>query len=82
MSEVILDPARWESLEAGDAAFIESWLACEGDRVHAGQVLARAVLVQQNVNVEAPHDGVLEQICVAAGDSFGSGDVLARVVNF
>jgi biotin carboxyl carrier protein len=82
MSEVILDPVRWESMEAGDTAFIEDWTACEGDRVHAGQVIGRAVLARQNVDIEAPHDGVLEQICVARGDSFGHGDVLARIVNF
>lgn len=82
MSEVILDPARWESMEAGDAAFIEDWLSCEGDPVRAGQVIARAMLLEQNVDIEAPHDGVLEQICVAGGDSFGRGDVLARIVDF
>lgn len=82
MSEVILDPARWESVEAGGAAFIENWLSCEGDRVRAGQVIGRAMLLEQNVDIEAPHDGVLEQICVAGGDSFGRGDVLARIVDF
>lgn len=82
MSDVILDPARWGSMEAGDCAFIEEWLACEGDHVRAGQILGRAVLVQQAVDVEAPHDGVLEQICVAGGDMFERGEVLARVVDF
>lgn len=82
MGEIILDPARWESLEAGDTAFIEAWLACEGDRVHAGQLLGRAMLVQQHVDIQAPHGGVLEQICVAQGEPFGRGDVLARIVHF
>lgn len=81
MNEVILDPARWESMEAGDTAYIEDWLACEGDRVEAGQVIGRAVLARQNVDIEAPHNGVLEEICVALGDSFGRGHVLARIVN-
>jgi len=82
MSEVILDPARWESIEAGDTAFIEDWFACEGDHVHARQVLGGVMLMQQKLDIEAPHDGVLEQICVAGGDTFGRGDVLALVVDF
>ena len=81
MGDVILDPERWESLEAGDDALIECWLVAEGEPVHAGQVLARATLVHENVAVEAPHDGVLEEIVVAAGERFGRGDVLARVIN-
>ncbi|KLN53196.1 hypothetical protein VPARA_56770 [Variovorax paradoxus] len=35
MSEVILDPARWESMEAGDAAFIQSWRASSTSEVLA-----------------------------------------------
>ena len=82
MVDVVLDPQRWESLEAGDQAVIESWLVSEGDRVHAGQVLARASLVHESVAIEAPHAGVVEQIAVAAGERFGPGYVLARLVSF
>ena len=81
MVDVILDPERWESVEAGDEALIERWLAAEGDHVHARQVLAKATLVHERVDVEAPHAGVLEQIVVAAGERFARGDVLARVIN-
>ena len=35
MSEVILDPARWESMEAGDAAFVESRCASSTSEVLA-----------------------------------------------
>jgi pyruvate/2-oxoglutarate dehydrogenase complex dihydrolipoamide acyltransferase (E2) component len=81
MSNVIFDPERWESVEAGHEALIERWLVTEGDYVHAGQALAQAMLVHENVAVEAPHDGVLEQIVVAAGEHFGRGDVLARLID-
>ena len=82
MADVILDPQRWESVEAGDGARLGSWLVAEGDRVRAGQVLARALLVHQAVDVEAPHAGVVEEIVVAAGERFGPGHVLARLVTF
>lgn len=73
MGNVILDPERWESMEAGSTAALDCWLAAEGDRVHAGQVIARAMLMREPVEVLAPHDGVLEQILVAAGDRFAPG---------
>ena len=81
MGNVILDPERWESVEAGDDALIERWLVAEGDPVKTGQVLAWATLVHENVAIETLHGGVLEQIVVAAGERFGRGDVLARVIN-
>ncbi len=37
MSNLIFDPERWESVEAGDEAPSERWLVTEGDCVHAGQ---------------------------------------------
>ena len=81
MGNVILDPERWESVEAGDMASIDRWLVAEGDHVHAGQVLA-TTLVHEPVQVRAPHDGVLEQILVAAGERFAPGHALARVIDF
>jgi hypothetical protein len=41
MSEVVLDPARRESVKAGDAALVDRSLAAEGIQVRARQVLAR-----------------------------------------
>lgn len=82
MTDVVLYPERWESVEAGDQAVLDGWLVAEGERVRAGQVLARASLVQQRVDVEAPHDGVLEEIVVAGGERFAPGDVLARLIMY
>ena len=82
MVDIVVDPQRWESLEAGDSARVESWDASEGDHVRAGQVLAHALLVHERVDVTAPHAGILEEILVRAGERFGVGDVLARLVPF
>ena len=80
MMEVVLDRALWESIEAGAEGFIDAWFAAEGDHVHTGQVLARANLVHQLVDVPAAHAGVLEEIIVPAGEKFAPGAVLARLV--
>jgi len=82
MGNVVLDPELWESVEAGDTAQLEQWLAAEGDRVTAGDAIAIATVVHARIDICAPHDGVLEQIIVAAGERFAPGHVLARVVDF
>lgn len=82
MTDIILDPLRWESLEAGDTAAVLAWLVAEGDHVQAGQPLARVSLVGETVEVTAPHAGVLEDILVPGGERFGPGHVLARLVMF
>lgn len=82
MTDIVLDPLRWEVLEAGNDAVVERWLAAEGDHVRAGQVLGRALVVHESVDLLAPHAGVLEQILVPAGDRFGAGHPLARLVPF
>jgi pyruvate/2-oxoglutarate dehydrogenase complex dihydrolipoamide acyltransferase (E2) component len=82
MGCITLDPERLESLEAGHSALLEAWLVSEGDRVHAGQVVARVQLRQQTVDVQAPHGGRLEQILVPAGERFAPSHVLAHMVDF
>lgn len=80
ISDVVLDPLLWEALEAGDEARIDRWLVAEGDRVHAGQVIAQARLLHQTLDVLAPHNGLMETIFFAAGDRFAHGAVLAQVI--
>jgi biotin carboxyl carrier protein len=79
MNEVVLDPALWESVEAGAQAHLERWLVAEGDHVQAGQALAQARLLHDQVDVPATHKGIVEQILVAAGEPFQPGSVLARL---
>jgi pyruvate/2-oxoglutarate dehydrogenase complex dihydrolipoamide acyltransferase (E2) component len=82
MTDVVLDPALWESVEAGAEAFVQAWLVSEGDQVHAGQTLARASLVHTLVDVPAAHAGVVEELVVPVGEKFAPGAVLARLVPF
>ena len=82
MTDIVLDPLRWESLEAGDAATVVAWLASEGDHVRAGQPLVRVAAAGEQVAIEAPHPGVLEQVLVPAGERFGACHVLGRLVAF
>ena len=81
MTNVVLDPALYEWLEAGPDALLEEWLVTEGDYVHAGQTLARANLVHEHLDVPAPHAGVLEDIVVPVGQTFSRGAVLARLID-
>lgn len=55
IGDVVLDPLLWESLEAGDDARVERWLASEGDHVRAGQPIARVRLLHQALELVAPH---------------------------
>lgn len=80
MSDIVLDPELWESGLAGAQGYIEPWQVAEGDHVRAGQALARAMLLHTRVDVPTGHAGVLEEIVVAAGESFTPATVLARVV--
>lgn len=80
MTDVVLDPALVEAMEAGSEAFVDSWLVTEGDHVHAGQLLARANLVHLLVDVRAAHAGVIEEILAPTGATFSRGAVLARLV--
>ena len=80
MNDVTLDSHCWPALEAVDQAFVERWLVSEGEAVRAGELLARVRLMQQTVEVVAPHNGVLETIFIPAGERFGQGAVLARVL--
>ena len=51
----------------------------EGDTVQAGQpLLVMEAMKMENV-IQAPHDGTVKRLLVAAGDSVGEGDVLAEV---
>jgi biotin carboxyl carrier protein len=80
MAYVVLDPLRWESVEAGGQALLDQWLVSEGDHVKPGQVLAKASLVHEMLDVEAPHAGIVEQIAVSAGEPFGPGYILAQLL--
>jgi biotin carboxyl carrier protein len=82
MVDVVLDPQLWETVGASEEeALLESWFVDEGDRVNAGQVLCKASLVRQPVEVAAPQAGIVEQIAVSAGERFGPGYILVRLAD-
>ncbi|HWI84434.1 lipoyl domain-containing protein [Ramlibacter sp.] len=81
MVDVILDPGRWDKAGEDAEALLESWFVDEGDHVDAGQLLAKASLVQQGLDVAAPAAGIVEQIAVAAGEKFGPGYILVRLAD-
>jgi len=82
MVDVILESKRWALKHPGDEeALLEAWLVDEGDHVEAGQLLCKASLQQEGIDVAAPEEGVVEQIAVASGERFGPGYILARLAN-
>lgn len=82
MTDIVLDPLRSEAIEAGDRALLAAWRVSEGDHVHMGQVLAQVRVLGEDVDVPAPHAGVIEEILLPAGERFLPGHALARLVAF
>jgi pyruvate/2-oxoglutarate dehydrogenase complex dihydrolipoamide acyltransferase (E2) component len=77
--DIVLPDSVWQDVEPGTEALVDQWLVREGDRVTAGQVVAKAVLVKTNVEVVAPASGVIEHILVPAEQTFARGRPLARM---
>ncbi len=80
MNAVVLDHVQWELLDAGAQPVLLGWLVAEGDLVEAGQPLALVDLGHINVEVPAAHTGTLEDIMVAAGETFVRDQPLARLI--
>ena len=79
MIEVTLPDDAWEGVEPGTEALLDQWLVCEGDRVEAGQVVAKVVLVKANLVITSPAHGVIERILVSAEQTFAKGRPLATL---
>jgi pyruvate/2-oxoglutarate dehydrogenase complex dihydrolipoamide acyltransferase (E2) component len=77
MTALVLRQAAWEDVEEGTEALLDEWLVAEGEKVEAGQVLARVVLVKANHDVEAPESGTVIYINVAEEENFSQGAELA-----
>jgi len=69
----------WKDVEPGTEALVDAWLVKEGERVAAGQLLAKVVIVKANVELTAPAAGVVERILVPAEDTFKAGQPLLRL---
>jgi pyruvate/2-oxoglutarate dehydrogenase complex dihydrolipoamide acyltransferase (E2) component len=79
VTDVVLADAFWEGVDPGTEALVDQWLVREGDRVVAGQTLAKVVLVKTTLDVAAPADGVVERILVQAEQTFARGRPLATL---
>ena len=79
MTEVTLDDACWEGVDAETEALVDRWLVDEGVRVSAGQPLAAVVVVKTNYELVSPADGVVSAILVPAESTFARGTPLAVI---
>jgi pyruvate/2-oxoglutarate dehydrogenase complex dihydrolipoamide acyltransferase (E2) component len=76
--EIKLQEASWEGTQDDTQALLDKWLVGEKEPVIKGQALATVVLVKASIDIEAPSDGFVEKILIAAGESFATGTVLAH----
>lgn len=79
MTDIVLPDPVWEGVDPGTEALVDQWLVHEGDRVSAGQVLAKVVLVKTNLEVTSPEDGIVERILVPTEQTFAKGRILATL---
>lgn len=79
MTDVALPDSAWEGVDPGTEALVDEWLVHEGDRVVAGQALAKVVLVKTNLEVTASVDGIVERILVPAEQTFAKGRAIATL---
>jgi pyruvate/2-oxoglutarate dehydrogenase complex dihydrolipoamide acyltransferase (E2) component len=79
MTEIGLPDEFWKDVEPRTEALVDQWMVKEGDRVNAGQVVARVVLVKTTLDVSAPANGVIDRILVPAEQTFAKGKPLATM---
>jgi pyruvate/2-oxoglutarate dehydrogenase complex dihydrolipoamide acyltransferase (E2) component len=77
MMDIVLADTAWDGVDPGTEALVDQWLVREGDRVDAGQVVAKVVLVKTTLDVVAPARGVIDRIFVPKEQTFARGKVLA-----
>ncbi len=79
MIDIALANEAWEGVDAGTEALVDAWLVREGERVVAGQPLAKVVLVKTSYEVPAPANGIVERILVPAEQTFARGRSLGTL---
>lgn len=79
MTDIVLADSVWQDVEPGTEALVDEWLIREGERVTAGQVIAKVVLVKTTLEITAPADGIIERILVPAEQTFPKGHALATM---
>lgn len=79
MVQVRVPAEAWGDAPPDAEALVNQWLVSPGDRVAAGQPVVEIVMLKANIEIEAPADGVLTQILVAEGETFGRERDLAKI---
>ena len=78
MIELFISQDEWPTEQQADGMVVD-WTATVGDTVKQGQVILEIVIVKTTMEVPAPANGVLREICVTKGKLFNPGTVLARI---
>ena len=79
MIDITAPAEPFEQAGEGVEGLLEAWLVDENDRVVAGQPVADAIVVKTSFQITAPCDGVIAEIVVTQGNTFGPGARLATV---
>ncbi|MBV1781053.1 hypothetical protein KRR55_18240 [Paeniglutamicibacter sp. ABSL32-1] len=74
--EAIVMPALGQT---SDEAYIEEWLAAEGDEVEMGQPLLSVETDKATIEVECVADGILHKIVCPEGSTVNAGSIIAYI---
>ncbi len=78
MKKEVIIP-RLGSSDESDEVRILRWLKTKGAKVQKGEVLLEVETDKVNVEIEAPEDGLLDEITVQEGDFAKFGAVVAVI---
>ena len=70
---------RLGSSDESDEVRILRWIKSQGENVKKGDALLEVETDKVNVEVEAPEDGTLNQVCAKVGDFVKFGEVVAVI---
>lgn len=66
-----------EGIKAGISGNVFKIYISEGEKVKSGQVIMVLEAMKMEIEVNAPKDGIIEQICVKTGDSVSESELVA-----
>lgn len=66
-----------EGIQAGISGNVFKIYINEGEKVKSGQVIMVLEAMKMEIEVNAPKDGIIEQICVKTGDSVSESELVA-----
>lgn len=66
-----------EGIQAGISGNVFKIYINEGEKVKSGQVIMVLEAMKMEIEVNAPKDGIIEQICVKTGDSVSESEIVA-----